>query len=322
MKMMQHKRIWFLISFLLLLPGIISLFVWNLNLGIDFKGGSLAEYKVEAGESAQEKSVTQDQGREVIKKIYSEEGIGEPIVQTDEGASDVRLITKSKAISSQQRSNIVRRLNESTPKVSELRFETIDPQVGADVTRRAIWSIVIASLAIIIYLTISFRGVPKPLSSVQFGVFAVVALLHDVLFIVGFYSLMGHFFGWEVNADFVTAALTVMGFSVHDTIVVFDRLRENLKLNPSGSFQDIANLSVSQTIARSLNTSITVILALFAVVLLGGTTIRPFALTLLVGIAAGTYSSIFFATPLLDWWRTTQPRLVKLQSRLPRRKKK
>lgn len=304
MKMMERKRIWFLISLILILPGVISLFVWKVNLGIDFKGGSLADYQVEVGEQTTQE--TSEKGREVIKQVYADEGLGEPVIQSDESSSDIRMLVKSQAVDSDKRANIVRRLSEASPKVSELSFESIDPQVGAEVTRRAIWAIVIASLAIIIYIAISFQGVPKPTTSLQFGILAVVALLHDVLFIMGFYSIMGHFFGWEINSDSVTAALTVMGFSVHDTIVVFDRLRENLKRIPSGTFRDIANISVAQTIARSLNTSITVILVLLAVVLLGGSTIRPFTLTLLVGIAVGTYSSIFVATPLLDWWLTTK----------------
>lgn len=301
MQFMERKKIWFLISIILLIPGIISLIVWQLNLGIDFKGGSLAEYRVERGESSLEEA--QDRGQSEIKKAYEEQSLENPIIQTDESTpEEVRFFVKSQSIETEKHNSIVRRLGESQPKIEELSFETIDPQVGEEVTRRAIWAIIVASAAIIIYIATSFRGVPKPATSWQFGVFAVIALLHDVLFIVGFYSLMGHFAGWEVNAEFVTAALTVMGFSVHDTIVVFDRLRENLKRLPSDSFTEVANISVAQTIARSLNTSLTVILVLLAVALLGGTNIRPFTVTLLIGIAAGTFSSIFVATPLLDWW--------------------
>lgn len=314
MKILERRKLWFIISLLLLLPGLISLFTWKLNLGIDFKGGSLAEYRLEIGEADDAKRETsQKQGSESIKKIYSEEGVGEPIVQTDTTNREIRYLVKSKAVESGKRTNIVRRLSEAETKLTELSFETIDPQVGADVTRKAFWAIGVASLAIIIYISLSFRGIPKPTSSVQFGISAVIALLHDVLFIVGFFSLMGHYYGWEVNAEFVTATLTVMGFSVHDTIVTFDRLRENLKKNPSTPFRLTANASITQTLTRSLNTSITVILVLFSVVLLGGTTIRTFATTLLVGIAVGTYSSIFVATALLDWWHDVSPRIAKLK---------
>ncbi len=302
--MMERKKIWFLISALLLVPGIVSLLVWQLKLGIDFKGGSLTEFSLTQSGDAK---VLVEQGSGVIKKSYEANGVGDIQIQTNTPKSDeIRFFVKSPNLDEAKHRDIVRRLEENHPKLSQLSFETIDPQVGADVTRKAMWAIVIASLVIIIYIALSFRGVPKPTSSWQFGVFAVIALLHDVLFIIGFYSLMGHFVGWEVKSEFVTAALTVMGFSVHDTIVVFDRLRENLKRFPASSFRQVANMSVAQTMSRSLNTSLTVILVLLAVVLLGGETIRPFATTLLVGIAVGTYSSIFVATPLLDWWQETK----------------
>lgn len=280
-----------------------SLFVWKLNLGIDFTGGSLASYSLEAGESNEKSEEPIERGRELIKKTYVEFTTAEPVVQNELNSDRVGFLVKSKSITPEQRSSIVRRLDEGDIRLTEKSFESIDPQVGKDVTRKAIWAVAIASIAIIIYIAISFRGIPKPASSVQFGVFAVIALLHDVLFIIGFYSLMGHFYGWEVNAEFVTATLTVMGFSVHDTIVVFDRLRENLRFGDRTTFTSAANTSLAQTIARSLNTSLTVILVLFAIVLLGGTTIRAFATTLLVGITVGTFSSIFVATPLLTWWQ-------------------
>lgn len=314
-KLVERKRIWFLISALLLIPGIVSLIAWQLKLGIDFKGGSLTELSYPAANQA-------EQGREAIQQIYEAAGIKDLRIQTDtqtEG-ENTRYFVRTQNISDAQHKDIVRRLGEHKPAIEEIRFETTDPQVGAEVTRRAILAIVIASLAIILYIAFSFRGVPRPTSSWQMGTLAVVALLHDVLFIVGFYSLMGHLQGWEVNAEFVTAALTVMGFSVHDTIVVFDRLRENLKKFPSQSFREVANMSIAQTIARSLNTSITVIFVLLAVVLLGGANMRPFALTLLVGIAVGTYSSIFVATPLLDWWQNTPLKRfrLRLEPRIPK----
>lgn len=320
-RFMERKKIWFAISLLLLIPGIISLGVWQLQLGRDFKGGSLSEFSItKVGESseADQKQLSEN----VIKKAFDEEGIKDHQLQTDIHDNTIRVFVKSPTINQDTHSNIVRRLKEGSPPVQELSFESIDPQVGAEVTRRAILAIIIASLVIIIYIAMSFRGVPKPTSSWQFGVIAVIALLHDVLFIIGFYSLMGRFLGWEVNSEFVTAALTVMGFSVHDTIVVFDRLRENLRKFPGESFSAVANISLSQTIARSLNTSLTVVLVLLAVVLLGGENIRPFALTLLVGIVVGTYSSIFVATPLLDWWQSVKPKIKIKRVSLPLRRPK
>ncbi len=327
-KIVEKKRIWFIISALLVVPGLISLGLWQFRPGIDFKGGSLDEFSLDRG--AESVADARDRGQETIRSIYKEEG-AEALdiqVQTPDD-KEIRFFVKSQPLEQEKHQNIVRRLDEATPSaIQELSFENIDPQVGADVTRKALWAVAIASLAIILYLALSFRGVPKPLSSWQFGIFAVVALLHDVIFILGFYSLMGHFFGWEVKAEFVTAALTVMGFSVHDTIVVFDRLRENLRRFPSYNFSQVANISVVQTMSRSLNTSLTVLLVLLAVVLLGGDTIRPFTLTLFVGIAVGTYSSIFVATPLLDWWqnqlKNRRPKTKSAQRfklRFPRRRK-
>lgn len=298
-KLIERKKIWFLLSGILLVPGIISLIVWHLHLGIEFKGGSLTQYKSQG--------IKTEEGMIAIKDAYKQEDI--EIVQIDASSSADQLsdyFVKSPSIPEDKHRNIVRRLTEHRPPIEELSFESIDPQVGTDVTRKALLAILAASFAIIAYIALAFRGVPKPASSWQFGIVAVVALLHDVFFIIGFYSIMGHFLGWEVTTEFVTAVLTVMGFSVHDTIVVFDRLRENLKRFPSHSFTEVANISVTQTISRSLNTSLTVLLVLMAIALLGGPTIRPFAITLFVGIAMGTYSSIFVATPLLDWWQTVR----------------
>ncbi len=301
-KIMERKRGWFILSLILLAPGLVSLGIWRLRVGLDFKGGSLSEYRVVAqdGVSLPDEIELHD----LIRKTYESEGLADPRIQAAAGSgSERRVVVRTLSLASDTHINIVRRLKQSDPPIEELSFASTDPQVGSDTTRKALWAIGLASLAIIIYLAVSFRGVPPPLSSWQFGIFAVVALLHDVAFILGFYSLMGHFALWEVNTEFVTAALTVMGFSVHDTIVVFDRVRENLKRYPSHNFTAVVNASVAQTMSRSINTSLTVLLPLLAVVLLGGRSLRSFALVLLVGIAIGTYSSIFVATALLDWWQ-------------------
>jgi preprotein translocase subunit SecF len=309
---MERRRIWFGISALLLVPGIISLLVWHLHLGIDFTGGSLSTYSSQTTQTGQ--------GSDAIKSAFTANQLEVGQIQTDQtSGTELRFFVKSQNVSEDKHRDIVRRLGETQPALTELSFETIDPQVGADVTKKAFEAVALASLAIIAYITLSFRGVPKPASSWQFGIFAVAALLHDVLFILGFFSIMGHFFGWEVNAEFVTAALTVMGFSVHDTIVVFDRLRENLMKSCSLSFRQAANVSVAQTMARSINTSLTVVLVLLAIALLGGTNIRSFTVTLLVGIIVGTYSSIFVATPLLDWWQDVRVHIKPLS--LPKRKR-
>ena len=174
--------------------------------------------------------------------------------------------------------------------------------VGGETTKNALFALVLATLMIILYIAFSFRKVPKPASSWRFGVVAVVALLHDVILLVGVSSILGHFLNIEIDILFMTALLTVIGFSVHDTIVVFDRIRENLPKHLSESFTSVADISIVQTLGRSLNTSLTVVFVLFALLLFGGESIRWFVVALLVGIISGTYSSIFNATALLVVW--------------------
>lgn len=182
-----------------------------------------------------------------------------------------------------------------------IRSETVGPVIGAETTRNALISVGFASLAIILYIAYAFREIPKPYSPWKFGIAAVVALLHDVLVVMGIFSILGHFYNVEIDSLFVTALLTVIGFSVHDTIVVFDRIRENLRKS-SGSFSQIVNQSLLETLGRSVSTSITVLLTLLALILFGGETIRWFVVALFIGIFSGTYSSIFNAAPLLVLW--------------------
>jgi preprotein translocase subunit SecF len=177
----------------------------------------------------------------------------------------------------------------------------VGPTVSSTIATSAVISLVLVSLAIVFYIAFAFRNAPPPVSPWSFGIMAIVALLHDALFVLGVFSILGHFFGVEIDALFVTAILTVIGFSVHDTIVVFDRIRENLRRD-KGSFENVVNNSILETIARSINTSLTVILTLLALFLFGGQSIRMFVLALLIGVASGTYSSIFNASPLLVTW--------------------
>ncbi len=215
------------------------------------------------------------------------------------------ILIRGEGIDEDKNNQIKEKLKSSIGEFTEERFETVGPTVSSDLRRKAFIAVGIASLAIIIYLAIAFRKVPKPANSWRFGITAVVAVLHDLLIVVGLFSVLGHFFpNIVVDSLFITALLTVLGFSVHDTIVVFDRLRENLRrlALSDDNFSAIANESIKQTIARSINTSLTVIIALLAVLLFGGETIFPFVLALLVGIVVGTYSSVFVATALLvDW---------------------
>lgn len=286
---LMGKKWWFFIlSGVLILPGIISLGLYGLNLGVDFTGGALLEYKFE-------KPVD----KEDIRREFSGAGIEvSGIIESGETS----YIVKTKPINEQKIIEAKKSLSEQFGRVEELRVENVGPTIGVETTRNAFISLGLASVMIVIYLALAFRKVPKPTSPWRFGIAAVVALLHDVLLLVGLFSILGHFFRVEVDVLFVTAALTVIGFSVHDTIVVFDRIRENLLKHLSKSFSQVANISITQTIARSLNTSLTVVFVLLAMLLFGGETIRWFVVALLVGIISGTYSSIFNATALLAFW--------------------
>ncbi len=289
------KYIYFNFSGLIIIPGLVSLFLYGLNLGIDFTGGTLLEVRIEAA--------TPPPKENVLKIIENEKVTVASIVESGPRTYLIRM----KPIEQTKNEEIKKALG-SFGQVEQLRLETVGPVVGAELTAKAIWAVIIASIGIIIYITWAFRHVPKPASSFRFGVSAVVALLHDVLVVVGIFSILGHFYGVEIDSLFVTALLTVIGFSVHDTIVVFDRIRENLRKNIGGNFAQIANESILQTLTRSLSTSLTVVFVLSALLLFGGATIRWFVAALLIGIVSGTYSSIFNATPFLVVWqeRTTK----------------
>lgn len=194
-------------------------------------------------------------------------------------------------------------LEEKFGMVEQKRLETVGPTIGKELVQKSIISIILASIAIVFYIAFAFREVPKPASSWKFGLTAIAALLHDVLLVVGIFSILGKFYNVEVDSLFVTALLTVIGFSVHDTIVVYDRVRENLKRGLSLRFSQIVNRSIIETLGRSLNTSLTVVLVLVALLLFGGQTVKWFVVALLVGIVSGTYSSIFNASPLLVLWQ-------------------
>lgn len=291
MNIMKYKKIWFGISLLIIIPGIISIALWGLKLGIDFTGGSLMEI---SGTQESDKVV------EIVKK----EGVQDPIIQKVSGSS---LIIRSKELPEDKHRQVKKKLAEEL-KVTETRFETVGPTVSRDITQKAFLLIAAASALIVIFLAYSFRKVPKPVSSWQFGVTAIIALLHDVLVMLGVFSILGHFLNVEIDSMFVVAALTVIGFSVHDTIVVFDRIRENLIKRGSDDFEQLANDSVLETFSRSINTSFLTFLVLLTLYLLGGSTTQVFVLALLVGIATGTYSSIFNAAPMLVVWQNWKRR--------------
>lgn len=285
------KRNWyFAISLGIMVPGLIFLFLYGLNPSIDFTGGSRLTIDLSS------KATSND-----AQKINSILGSQNIKVYTTE-VSDKSVLVRTRPIDEKENAKFKDTLERNIKDAKETSFETIGPSIGKETTLNALKAIVIASLLIVAYIAWSFRKVPKPASGLRFGVSAIIALIHDVLVVVGIFAILGKVFGVEVDSLFVTALLTVIGFSVHDTIVVFDRIRENLR-RETGSFPNIVNDSILQTIDRSLNTSLTVILVLFALLLFGGESIRWFVVALLVGIISGTYSSIFNASPILVVWQ-------------------
>lgn len=293
-RIIQKRNYLFAFSLIILIPGIISLFLFKLKLGLDFTGGT--RMTVEFGQ-------TRPTSQEVKEQLLTLE-IGEAIVQT---AGEKDMIIRLPSITNDQREKALTSLQDKYPGSSEKSFESTGPTIGQELKQRSITAIIIVLIAIVLFISWAFRRVGiGPVPSWVYGVAAIIALVHDLGIVVGIFSILGHYFAIEIDTLFVTALLTVLGFSVHDTIVVFDRVRERLMRGGDGTFEDTVNVSLNQTMVRSLNTSMTTLLVLTALYLFGGESIRNFTLALLIGIASGTYSSIFVAAPLLvvyERWR-------------------
>lgn len=296
MNIIAKKNIYFIFSLLLIIPGMISLFLYGLNVSIDFTGGSRITYVFSA-------PVSQENTQEV-KEVF--EAVGATGVTTQ--PSGTSLIVRTPPLNEKQTANILTQFEQRGLNARQESLEIIGPTIGEETTKKAVIALVLSAILILLYLAWSFRSVPKPTSSWQFGITTVITLLHDVLVLLGVFSLLGHFYNVEVDSLFITALLTVMGFSVHDTIVVFDRIRENLIKGRNTSFANTVNDALIQTMTRSLNTSFTSLLVLLTLLLFGGDTVRWFIVALLVGIATGTYSSIFNAAPLLVAWQEWKSR--------------
>jgi len=280
MNFMKYRLWYFLISALCLGLSIFSLFKWRLKLSVDFQGGNLWEI-------AFEKEVS---STEWLSFIKAKEGILE--VQRTENAS---WLIRSRHTALAEKQKLAAEIEEKFGPFKELRFESLEPSLGKDLLIKTLVSIVLAIMGILLYVSLRFKDK-------SFGICAVLAMLHDSLILLGSFSLLGHFWGVEIDSLFVTAFLTTLSFSVHDTVVVYDQIRELLHLHSRLEFEQVADLAVSQTIVRSLNNSMTIIFVLIALFLLGGETTHWFSLALLIGTICGTYSSTFTAVPLLVAW--------------------
>jgi preprotein translocase subunit SecF len=284
------KRYWFFaLSFLIIVPGLILLAVNGMPLSIDFKGGSLMDLKFSSGVVP---------STEQIKTIYAEFGISDVQVQTS-GTDE--LILRSSSLTEDNKTTLVAELAKLTGgEIVTLKSDTVGPSIGKGVTTRAIEAVTVASIAVVLYIAFAFRGVPHAFG---YGICAIIAMIHDVLIVLAVTGYGAVFLAWQVDSLYLTAVLTVVGFSVQDTIVVFDRIRENNGIYRKLDFEKLVNHSIVQTLQRSINTQLmTVEFFLLSLTLFGGVTLREFCLILLIGMISGTYSSIFIAAPVFVVW--------------------
>ena len=293
----KYRWVWFGLSLLLVIPGLIAMGYLMINspqhlpvkVGIDFTGGTITQY-----------SVTKDVSNDEVAKIREnlvKAGIENPVIQvlrTNNTISKAENIAPATVLS-----KIASVVKADYPAAQLVQVSSIGPSLGKELFINSLYALGLAFLGIVIYLSFRFQ--------LDYAVIALISLAHDALFVLGFFAILGIFFDVHIDALFITAVLTVIGFSNHDTIVVFDRIRENCRfLAKKATFPEIVNASVNQTLARSINTSLTTLITLSALYLFGGETTKEFVLAMIVGIAIGTYSSIFFASTLLDWWRERQ----------------
>jgi len=286
------RYLYFLFSLLVIIPGLIGFGLWGLPLSIDFTSGSMLEVKFQSGNLPQPADVI---------AIYDQVGLKDSRVQT---TADGTLVIRSRDMTNDTKTQIISTMEKQfNDKATILQFNTVGPAIGKEVTTNAAIAVALAALGILLYIWFAFRKIPN---AYRYGIAAIIAMLHDVLVVIGVQTFLSHFMGWEFDSLFLTALLTVIGFSVHDTIVVFDRVRENSSVYRRLPFEQIVNHSIVQTLDRSINTTLTVLLTLFTLALFGGVTIRHFVIILLVGIFSGAYSSIFNAAPILVVWENRE----------------
>jgi len=282
---LKHRKWWYLISILLVLPGVVSLVLFGLKLSIDFTGGTVIEI-----------DGTKDKTQ--IEKLAKDAKFENLTISQN----DKYILIRSKVVSEEKHKKFKAELNKIKG-AKEIRIETVGPSISKEITIRAFTSILLASVIIVVYMAYVFRKVPKPASSFRFGVTAVVGILHDALALLGIFSILGFLFNVEIDPLFITAVLTVIGFSVHDTVVIYDRVRENLIKGTSETFEEVVNRSIVEMLDRDISTSFLAFIIVFILYLFGGDSIRYFVLTMVIGILLGTYSSIFNSASLLVTWQ-------------------
>jgi preprotein translocase SecF subunit len=294
--LVEKRRWYFLISTLVILPGIVAMIYSTIEygtpvrLGVDFESGSKFVLKLEG-----------DASEDSIRGVFESYGFNNPSVTRLGAEADNTWQVRTKFVDSDTAEEIMTQISEEVAPVNKAAssVDSVSPAISQEVTSSAAIAVAIAAVVILSFIVWAFRRVPR---SFRYGVCAIAAMIHDILVTMGIMSLMGIFFGWEADALFLTAMLTVIGFSVQDTIVVFDRIRENIPRRRGEGFETIANRSLLETIHRSLATQLNAIFVMVAILLFGGASIKQFIAILLVGLLSGTYSSIFNAVPLLVAW--------------------
>lgn len=291
----KHRKIYFVFSGILILASLVCLVVFGLKPGIDFTGGSILEIEYKENRPS---------NQEILEKLAELE-LGTVYIQpTDEKG----VILRFKDIKEETHQQILEKLQEGEVRVVERRFESIGPIIGQELKQKTKIVIALVLLSIVLYIALAFRRIQRPLRSWQYGITSVLALFHDLLIPLGIFSILGKIYGIEISIPVITALLAVLGYSVNNTVVVFDRIRENL-LKRGGLFEEIINRSLNQTLTRQINTSLTTLFVVLAIFFFGGETLKYFALALILGIIAGTYSSIFLAgSILLTWFKWRQKR--------------
>ena len=284
---LKYSKIYFILSGVLVVASAISLIVFGLNFGIDFTGGSILELEF-WGEKI---------SNEEIKEVLSDFDLGQVQVQS---SGEHGIILRMKDISEETHQEVLKRLEEKG--LGELRFEAIGPVIGKELKNKTKIVALLSVLAILLYITFAFQKISKPVASWQYGIASLIALGHDIFIPLGVFSLLGTLYNVQITIPVITALLTVLGYSINNTVVVFDRIRENLIRDRSSDFEHVVNKSLSETLTRSLNTSLTTLFVLFAILFFGGATLKYFALALIIGLICGTYSSLFLASPILVSW--------------------
>lgn len=286
MDIVAKKHWFFLVSAIVIIAGLVSLVVFGLNPGVDFSSGTTMTLRFES---------EVDQGE--LRQVFTDLGEGNATIQrTNEGDYFIRL----GELSTEQRQQLTEELESSLGTGVTVRdYYAVSPVIATETARNAGIAVGVAAIAMLFYIAWAFRKMPRP---IRWGVCAIIALLHDVLIVIGVFSILGWAAGIQIDALFITGMLTVVGYSVNNTVVVFDRIRENVSRGVSKSFGQTVNISIMETLGRSLNTSLTTLFVILAILLFGGITIRYFVLVLLIGVVAGTWSSMLIAGPLLSLW--------------------